>query len=155
MQIKKIATLFKTHQKQLFILAVSITKNREAAEDAVHDALIAVAQTNSEVRDLKAYLFSAVRNKALYASAKQSQIQTNIDDVVVLDDDSTQQQVFASQVFKHLENLSQEQQQTIIMKVFGGLTFKEISIATNQSPNTVASWYRRGLLTLKEKIDEK
>jgi len=154
MNIKQVAKLFNAYHKQLYISAVAITKNREAAEDAVHDALIAVAETKSDVRHLKAYLFSSVRNKALYVYAKQKISQVNSEDILLFDEDTTQQQVFASQVFKYLEKLNQEQQQTIIMKVFGGLTFKEISIATNQSPNTVASWYRRGLNTLKEKINE-
>ena len=63
MPIKKLENRFKYHQKQLYILAVSISKNREAAEDASHAALISVAHTNSEVLDLKAYLLSVVRNK--------------------------------------------------------------------------------------------
>jgi RNA polymerase sigma-70 factor (ECF subfamily) len=154
MRIKKLAKIFKTHQHQLYVYAISITKNREAAEDAVHDALLAVSQTNSDITDLNAYLFSAVRNKALYISSKANKYQFNIEDVLLLDEDTTQQQVFASQVFKHLSNLNQDQEQTLIMKIFGGLTFKEIATLTQQSQNTIASWYRRGLQTLKEKINE-
>lgn len=153
MRIKQLAKIFKSQHSQLYICAVAITKNRQAAEDAVHDALMAVAQTNSDIKDLQAYLFSTVRNKAKYACVKNSKQQLNLEDILLCDD-TTQQQIFSSQLFQQLEKLLPEQQETIIMKIFGGLTFKEIALATNQPLNTVASWYRRGLQTLKEKINE-
>ena len=155
MSIKKIGEIFKTNQKQLYVLALSITKNREMAEDAVHDAIIAVASTKSTIKNLKAYLITCVRNKALYACVKNERFQYEEENYLDTANLSAEQSIFANQIMHSLKKLNKDQQQILIMKIFGDLTFKEIAEITNNSQNTVASWYRRGLKILQEKYNER
>lgn len=88
MRIKQIGKLYTDYQKQLYISAIAITKNREQAEDAVHDALISVISVQSEIKDLKAYLFSAVRNKALYARTRLNKQDNCVDDFIDVEESS-------------------------------------------------------------------
>lgn len=155
MRIKKIGKIFRSHQKQLYVLALSITKNREMAEDAVHDAIVAVANTQSKVKNLKAYLITSVRNKALYACVKNERNQSTEENYLETDYLSADQSIFAQQIIDSIKLLNTDQQQILIMKIFGDLTFKEIAEMTHNSPNTVASWYRRGLKILQEKYNER
>lgn len=155
MRIKKIGKIFKTHQKQFYVLALSITKNREMAEDAVHDAILAVASSQSSIKNLKAYLITSVRNKALHACVKHNKQPIEVDNYIETNHLSAEQSIFANQIMQSLKQLNSDQQQILIMKIFGDLTFKEIAEMTNNSPNTVASWYRRGLRILQEKYNEK
>ena len=148
--------LFETRKRQLYVAAISITKDRGAAEDAVQDALLTVSALKEEPDDLAAYLFRAVRNKALH-STKQSQrftTETEFSEFVDYSSQSPEQQVLTSQIMKQLHTLKQDQQQVLIMKLFAGLTFEEISEITGCSINTVASWYRRGIAKLKENFSE-
>ncbi len=153
MRINKIGKLVKTYQKQFYITALAITKNREMAQDAVHDAIIAVASTTSDIADLKAYLFTSIRHKALHASTKSQKL-TELEAFLETEDMNAEEKLFAEHVVQYLEKLNPQQSQIIAMKIFAGMTFKEISIAHNQSINTVASLYRRGLEKLKEKFNE-
>ena len=136
--------------------ALSITKDRAAAEDVVLDALLAVSELQQSPDDLPAYVYRTVRNKALH-SVKQSQrfsSESALDNFIDGGAQHAEQQVFLRQVLTHLETLESNQQQVLIMKLFGDLTFDEIAKITATSPNTVASWFRRGLQKLKESIHE-
>ena len=153
MRIKKIGELIKTHQKQFYITALSITKNREMAQDAVHDAIIAVAINSSDIADLKAYLFTCIRHKALHASIKSQKV-TELEEFIETQNMNAEERMFADHVVQYMDKLNPQQSQIIAMKIFAGMTFKEIASAQNQSINTVASHYRRGLEKLKEKFNE-
>jgi RNA polymerase sigma factor (sigma-70 family) len=48
-----------------------------------------------------------------------------------------------------LTQLSEDERETIVLKVFDGMTFQEIADLREASSNTVASWYRRGMEKLK------
>ncbi|PCJ19979.1 MAG: hypothetical protein COA96_16035 [SAR86 cluster bacterium] len=151
--------LFVTHQRAFFVAALSITRSRAAAEDAVHDALLAVASVATEPDDLKAYVFRVIRNKALLflkqgrmASANQTDLEFIARDS--LDKLDSEQTVFITQALKQLETLELHHQQVLIMKIFADLSFREIAEIMDSPLNTVTSWYRRGLKQLQEKLDE-
>lgn len=154
MRLNRLGKLFKIYQSQLYVLALSITKNRAAAEDVIHDALIAVADAPNEPEDLRAYLFRCVRNKALHyfnVSKKHFPLEESF---LVSADNNPEQNVLMASIIKYIEKLKSDQQHIIIMKLFGGLTFAEIATLTEKSQNTIASQYRRGIQVLQEAFNE-
>ncbi len=154
MRIKKLAKIFNSYQQQLYVCAIAITKNRETAEDAVHDALLAVAETHSQPLDLTAYLFKVVRTKALHLQQKNQRQMLQLSECVDTELVSHDDRYRCAQALGHIDAMTPEQQQILIMKLMGGLTFKEIAACTSTSINTVASKYRRALITLQEKLNE-
>jgi RNA polymerase sigma factor (sigma-70 family) len=54
-----------------------------------------------------------------------------------------------------LDTLPTEQQEVIIMRVYGELSFKEIAAVTNVSINTALGRMRYGLINLRKMIEEK
>ena len=154
--LKQLVKLFEAKQQQLYVAAISITRDRAAAEDVVLDAMLAVSKLSKAPDDLAAYLFRTVRNKALH-SAKQAVRFTSDSELESFIDSKTQtpeQLLFSQQILNHLNELESNQRQVLIMKLFSDLTFEEIAEITASNPNTVASWYRRGLSKLKETIHE-
>ena len=162
--LKDLAKLFETNQRQLYVAALAITHDRGAAEDAVHDAMLAVSALQSTPRNLKAYLIRTIRNKALHSvkrakrtnSAQEYDNQlgngSQLNNFLEISSQSPEQLILAAQVVQQLDSLEQNHQQVIVMKLFGDLTFEEIATITETSPNTIASWYRRGLKKLQENI---
>lgn len=148
--------LFETKQKQLYIAALSITQDRASAEDAVLDAMLAVSELKQAPDDLLAYLYRTVRNKALHSSKQSARLTSDsaCSNFIASNSYAAEEQVFVSQILEQLKTLESNQQQVLIMKLFGDLTFDEIAEITSSNPNTVASWYRRGLQKLKESIHE-
>ncbi|MCH8135323.1 MAG: sigma-70 family RNA polymerase sigma factor [Proteobacteria bacterium] len=148
--------IFRRRSKHLYILALSITLDRSSAEDCVHDALVSVAELQQNIDELEPYLFRVVRNKAVHR-IKQIQKDDNsnqIKEYLATRSDSNETERLISQIKQHIECLDGNHQQVLLMKLFSGLTFEEIGRIIESSPNTVASWYRRGLEQLKEKIHE-
>ena len=56
---------YREHRRGLVGYAQSLVFDIALAEDAVHDAVLDVVQNNTPKRDMKAYLFRSVRNRAL------------------------------------------------------------------------------------------
>ena len=148
--------LFESRQRELYLAALSVTRERSSAEDVVQEAIVAVASVRTQPDNLEAYLFRTVRNKALHHLDKIKRIDDTVDaaDFLDLASCSNETQVLAKQVVRQMDELTLDQRQVIIMKLFGDLTFDEIAQITDTSLNTVASWYRRGLERLRERIYE-
>lgn len=154
--LAELTELFNQRKEQLFIAAIAVTHDRSAAEDAIADAMLAISQLERAPEDLAAYFFRTVRNKALHSSRANSRFDSDckLENFVDTSSQSPQQIIFIKEVLMHLRSLPNEQQQVLVMKLFGDLTFSEIAMITATNSNTVASWYRRGLASLKEKIHE-
>jgi RNA polymerase sigma-70 factor (ECF subfamily) len=58
-------------------------------------------------------------------------------------------------LLRSADNLPAEQKEVVFLKVFEGLTFKEIGSACGISANTAASRYRYGLAKLREAVEGK
>lgn len=103
---------------------------------------------------MAAYLFRVVRNKALHNIKQANRHVELIEDYLSAAPDDAEQATLVGQVKQHMNSLSQDEQQVLMLKLFEDLTFEEIAGILEASPNTVASWYRRGLAKLKERIGE-
>jgi RNA polymerase sigma-70 factor (family 1) len=77
---RAISLLYKHYYQRLITFAGSIVKTREAAEEVVEDVLIKLWASKtglSQVRNLKLYLFSAVRNQSLNYLEKELRFETS------------------------------------------------------------------------------
>ena len=53
---------------------------------------------------------------------------------------------------RHLLDLPRDEMEAVVLHLVDGLTFREIAVVKGAPQNTVASWYRRGLTRLRERI---
>lgn len=153
LSLKHLENVFLEHHKGLYSAALSITRNSAQAEDCVHEALVAVATLDKPPENLPAYLYRVVRNKALHSNKLSQRSETLADDFATAHDD-TELAMLVEQVKTHMKKLGLNEQQVIMMKLFADMTFEEVATIMEASPNTVASWYRRGLARLKELIND-
>jgi RNA polymerase sigma-70 factor (ECF subfamily) len=63
------------------------------------------------------------------------------------------EEVPAAGVIKRLDDLSSEQKEAVLLKVFEGMTFREIAAVCRVSPNTAASRYRYGIARLRKAME--
>lgn len=154
--INELYAIFAQKQRQLYVAALAITRERSSAEDSVHDALVAMASLSEKPENLEAYLFRTVRNKALHVIKQRNRVDSNTDQDEFLDVEecSASQKIFVSQIAERMNKLDENSRQVLIMKLFADLTFKEIASIMQSPPNTIASWYRRGIEKLKEEVYE-
>ncbi len=155
-RLDELDEIFCRKNLELYLSALAITRDPNSAEDCVHDSLIAVAELKQDIKELEPYLFRVVRNKAIHCVKQiaKNDSSEGIRDYLVTRSDSYENAKLIDQIKEHIGYLDFNHQQVLIMKLFSDLTFDEIAKITENSPNTVASWYRRGLEKLQEKVHE-
>ena len=140
---------YETYAAELFAYAVSITFNEADAEDAVHDAFSAVLGAGSLPRELRPYVFRCVRNAAIDGRRTAAR---ELQKCSIFSDDPDNGPVRV-QVDEVLSLMSEEERECVVLKTYGGLTFRETAQVLGEPPGTVAARYWRALARVREKME--
>lgn len=153
--------LYDTYSRPLFRYALALICSPEDAEDAVQVVFVRVAREwkrLDKIENVRAYLFSAVRNAAfniLRGRRRRDTLQESF-----LSDFQTNQQVEDSglrvdnqALCEALDELPVDQREVLVLKIFDEMTFKEIADTVGASINTVASRYRYGIEKLRQALE--
>jgi RNA polymerase sigma-70 factor (ECF subfamily) len=135
---------------------------REDAEDAVHEVFAAVLQSShhlTEVKNLTAYLFTALRRSAGRSAARRVRAprtgEAAIAEIAAKTDPDDQSPFDGERLQKALLALPVEQREVIALKIDGGLTFAETALVIGISANTAASRYRYALERLRASLSDR
>jgi RNA polymerase sigma-70 factor (ECF subfamily) len=153
--------LYCDFRQQLFTCALAVTGSPSRAEDAVHDAFFRMLRrqdaAGNRVTDLKAYVFRAVRNASFDQLRRLGPPREPLPDYV-FDPASgpaatAEDADFKRQIVELLARLSPDERETIVLHLYGDLTFQEIATIREAPMGTVVTWYRRGLDKLRRKLE--
>ncbi len=157
--LAELEQVYRQHRQALFSLALTITGCSELAEDAVHDAFVRLCgMQESPSGRLEAYVFAAVRNSAVdycrRAKREKKLAATLFAEASILESTNTTPATedASSQLCDEIESLDEGTREIIVMKIYGELTFDEIGKVLDTPSATVATRYRRALLTLEERL---
>jgi len=157
MRQNKFKTILLPIRDKLFRLALSITGNKEDAEDIVQDVLLHIWKKEDweQIENIEAYCFRSTRNRALDMIAlKDNQIETLPDDFDLPVQDDIARKVEAQEQIDWMEKwLVQmpEKQQTIFrLREFEELSYKEIALILNITEEQV----KINLFRLRRKLKE-
>jgi len=136
------------HRQELFTYALSLTNDPSGAEDAVHAAFDKLLRGRRTPRNLRPYVFRCVRNAAIdqRRAVQREELRESIFDVAQVAPEDTSLRL---QVEEALNRLSSNEKDAVVLKVYSGLTFREIARIRRVPLQTAASWYRRGMERLK------
>lgn len=155
--IESLRAFYVGNRQQLFTYAVSITGNRETAEDVIHGVFEKLLRATGLPADLRPYAFRSVRNAAL-DSWRRTRIRTDsvFEVAAAMDADAsgTPAASPADELAPFLQQLSPDEREAIVLRIHGGLTFKEVAELRGVPLPTVASWYRRGLERLRAMLNK-
>jgi RNA polymerase sigma-70 factor, ECF subfamily len=142
-------------RQQLYTYAVSITGNRESAEDTIHSVFEQLLRMGRSPAELRPYVFRSIRNKALDCLRRT---RTRTDSMFEVTAASQKGEgvppIQPDEVERLLQTLSPDERETVILKIYNDFTFQEIANLRQVHLSTVASWYRRGLDELKAKLNK-
>lgn len=156
--VSALSGLYDLTSQRLVRLAVTITRNQHDAEDAVQTALLRVADEPkllSRADQPWPYLLRMVRNEALLILRRKRRafnLATIADLVTHRMVDQAEQEEEYQAVWKALRKLPTEQSEVVVLKIWEGLTFLQISQVLEISPSTAASRYRYALEKLARKL---
>ncbi|WP_010135369.1 RNA polymerase sigma factor [Ochrovirga pacifica] len=166
-----LAVLIERHQQKIFGFILSKTADKELANDLFQDTFVKIINTlkrgkyNEEGKFLPwalriahnltmDYYRSKQRKKTQYASETYDVL-----DFLGIEDDAgaskVEEEETLQQILEMVENLPKDQQNVLKMRIFMGLSFKEIAEQTNVSINTSLGRMRYALLNLRKIIQDK
>ena len=166
--------LYRRHRQGLYSLALTVTHRADLAEDAVHSAFVKLCRLSSrswfDPDDPKAaaYAYQTVRTCAIDICRKTGRNpQQNVGDKQSIFDTAAashrsaalppDQALLESErdelIAQALEGLPDVKRQVVVMKLYGGLTFEQISQVLDEPRDTVASRYRRALEQIKRALE--
>lgn len=150
--------IYGKYKDKLFALALSLTRDRSRAEDALHDAFVGLARTASHLdskMNLPAYLAASVANRVRnqHRDLAHEELVFDPPEAIVPVEDSPENEALRSDLMRRLEvalaELPESQSEVILLHLQQGLRFREIAAALNISINTAQSRYRYGLDKLR------
>jgi RNA polymerase sigma-70 factor (ECF subfamily) len=166
-----IEVLIKRHKSKVYTYILLIVKNEQLAEDIFQDTFIKVIQSlkRGKYRDNGRFLSWVIRiahNLIIDHFRKEKQLNTlsnddyetdifnskkmsdkNVEDNII--DDQIQ-----SDVRRLIDELPEDQKEVILLRHYGGLSFKEIAEQTNVSINTALGRMRYALINLRKLIEK-
>jgi RNA polymerase sigma-70 factor (ECF subfamily) len=137
--------------------------SRQDAEDVLQETFVRLARNRDKlqsVRNLAAYVFTIARNESnRLAERKKRGPAENADvNADALFDEATSDDLSrretAALVAGALSNLPPNEREVIELKIYAGLTFREIAEVTGSPQGTVATRYRAGLGHLRLALTE-
>ena len=135
---------------------VTVVGTRESADEVMQETFLRLVRNRQklgEIADLEAYVFVVARNEALrYLAQRGRGMERQISGAeLFLEANSTDgsQRDLADLVARGLENLSSLEREVVELKIYGGLTFREIALVIEAPLQTAASRYRSALDRLK------
>lgn len=149
-----LAAWYDAYAPALYRAAQTMTGSPHDAADLVQEVFLSVARLGprlADVRDVQTYLFAALR-RAAWRLARQRRRHRQ---VLFNHPPTDQADPFPTddRLQRALACLPPEQRQVLALKIDGGLTFAQIAMIMNTSPNTAASRYRYALQKLRDCLE--
>jgi len=154
------AVLYDRYSGRLYRTAMGMLGRREDAEDTVQEVFMAIMQSRqsmTNVQDLTAYLFTALRRAAGRCAARKARRPVQSETAISEAEASTAQcndcvSPYSERLDRALLALPTEQREVVALKTDGELTFAQIAQVLGISINTAASRYRYALEKLRASL---
>jgi RNA polymerase sigma-70 factor, ECF subfamily len=137
--------------------------SRLDADDVLQETFVCLARTRKSlatVENLEAYVFATARNEAirwLQRQARTGRLRQAMSRELLFHQtarDDSQAIETAEWVVASLARLSEDQREVVELKIYGNLTFREISEVTGLPQGTVATRYRSALEKMRLQMVE-
>lgn len=148
---KRLESEFRSQHQTLFRIAMACTLDAALAEDAVHDALVSVARSQTMPQNLRGYVRRSVRNSALRLATTRP-VAAEPRDFFASEHLSPPATALAQQVVRWLPELNEQHREAIVLHLWGELSFREIAEHMDVPLGTVTSWYQRGISHLQRRV---
>ena len=167
-----IEILIKRHKNRVFTYIVLIVRNQQLAEDIFQDTFIKVIKSLKEGKykdngKFVSWVIRIAHNLTIDHFRKEKQIntfsnedyETDIFNSKKLSDGTIEDMLVEEQIVKEvrllIEELPEDQKQVILLRHYGGMSFKEIAEQTDVSINTALGRMRYALINLRKLIEQK
>jgi len=167
-----IEVLINRHRSKVYTYILLTIKNQQLAEDLFQETFIKVIQSlrGGKYKDNGKFLSWVIRiahNLIIDHFRKEKQLNSISNDDTEMDlfnskklsEDNIEELIISSQIRSEIRTLINElpddQREVVLLRHYGGLSFKEIADQTDVSINTALGRMRYALINLRKLIQEK
>jgi RNA polymerase sigma factor (sigma-70 family) len=167
-----IEVLINRHKSKVYTYIILIVKNQSLAEDIFQDTFIKVIKSLKEGKykdngKFVSWVIRIAHNLTIDHFRKEKQINTYLNEDYEADifnsrklaENTIEDIMVESQIIKEIrlliDELPEDQKQVILLRHYGGLSFKEIADQTDVSINTALGRMRYALINLRKLIEQK
>ena len=158
------AGLYAAASPKLFAVLIRILKDRSMAEDALQDVFVKVWQKADGFRPDSqapmAWLYAIARNHAIDMIRAQKNLHDDLDDHQDLsspEPDPEQSAVAAGErerIEHCLEELEPQKAEAVVSAYMEGYSYQELADRHSVPLNTMRTWLRRSLISLRKCLDD-
>ncbi len=155
--------LYQQTARSLFPICLRMLRDRGRAEEALQDGFLRIwnkaAAFDPDRGSAAAWMATVVRRCALDALRRRPNRELALEEMaeeaaLQADEGSAGINLDAKAVQKCLDRLNPNQARAIVLAYMYGMTHEEVAHAMDSPLGTVKSWVRRGLVQLKECMDQ-
>lgn len=154
--------LYNSYYMQVYSYAVSLTKNRELAEEITQNTFYKAVSTKSQFKgksDELTWLCSIAKN-LYYDEMRNSQRISDIGEISELPSDENVERAVADsdmafRIHLVLHRLDEPYKEVFQLRVFGELSFAQIAAIFGKTETWARVTYHRAKLKIQERMDEK
>ena len=164
---KKMTDLYEEHKYALLHYAMTIIRNQDMAEDAVHNSFISIMQKKEKYLDLSCRDFRRsaviiVRNKCIDILRKQKPFANiSMEELEIFlesDEKSVEEQVLLSSDYelirKYINSIDEISKQVLLMKYILNMSYKEIGEKLGMTPKHVDTRIMRAKAKVRKLIEK-
>lgn len=156
-EIKEFESIVGLYRHRLFRFAFMRVGSREAAEDMVQDVFIRLYNRLSigRVSNLEYYLLSSISNACIDYSRKKTLATTSLEaasEIAAENDREISEEYTRIKLL--LDDLPFDQAETVRMKCYDGLKFRQIAELLGLPESTVKARYRYAITKIRQKIEK-
>ena len=163
--IKTFEVVFKSYYEEMCRFAISYIKDKDLAEEIVQDVFYTIWEKRKEIKiksSLRAYLFTAVKNKSLkYIRKEESKSKytkyiqnTKAENNVVTPYDEINSKELNDIINLTLQKLPERTREIFKMNRYQGLAYKEIATKLSVSIKTVEANMGKALKIFRKALTE-
>lgn len=151
---EKLKAIYESYKNRMYIVACRILGDPYKAEDAVHDAFLAINRNIKKLGEVESvstasYVTKAVKNTALNMIKKQGrEVTLTIDELSEKTDEDTLEEICTKEnyraVIKGIMNLPEKYRDVLSLYYFNELSVKEIADTLSRKESTVKQQLSRG-----------
>ena len=151
-----LVTIYNKLGRRIYMLAFSILRDKEAAEDIMQDTFIKIAteaRTYKKNSNAIAFILTVTRNLSLNLLAKRrhdAKNQSSLEDLGDVVDSSDHLTSACVATIPELSLLDDDERQIVVMKLDAGMKHRDIAALLSISEDACQKRYRRALEKLKK-----
>lgn len=162
----KFVTLYEKYKKKMFYTAYSVLNDTYSAEDAVHEAFIAIARNIGKINDVNSietasYVCRAAKNRAInILNSKKREAEygrpLNDDEDIAFDEpefERTCAECEISQIAECINKLPTPYREVIVLRYLDDMPPRDIAETLGRKTDTVKKQLLRGRKMLKDMLE--